>query len=106
MWGKNCNPFVRAYSPEKTIELLKRIPEIYKRKNFFIIDDNFLFFKNRCIEACKVLKEYDVSFYTVSRADAINEDVLKALKEAGCHTIAIGVESGSQKILDLLNKKN
>ena len=105
MWGKNCHPFVRSYSSEKTIKLIEKIVKDYKRKVFFIIDDNFLFFKNRCIEVCNVLRNYNISFYTVSRADSINEDVLKALKQAGCHTIAIGIESGSQRILDLLNKK-
>jgi len=105
MWGKNCKPYVRAYSIERTIELMRRVVEVYKRKMFFIIDDNFLFFKQRCIKVCNFLKKYPVSFYTVSRADDVNEEVLDALKKAGCHTLAIGVESGSEKILDLLNKK-
>jgi len=105
MWGKDCKPFVRSYSIEKTIELMKKIVEEYKIKNFHIIDDNFLFFKTRCIEVCNFLKKYDVNFYTVSRADSINDEVLNALKDAGCHTISIGVESGSQKMLDLLDKK-
>jgi anaerobic magnesium-protoporphyrin IX monomethyl ester cyclase len=105
MWGKNCNPFVRAYSTENTIELMRRVVEEYKRKNFHIIDDNFLFFKSRCIEVCKFLEKYKVGFYACSRADSINDEILIALKKAGCHTIAIGIESGSQKMLDLLNKK-
>jgi radical SAM superfamily enzyme YgiQ (UPF0313 family) len=104
MWGKDCHPFIRAYSTEKSIELIKMIIEGYKKKIFFITDDNFLFLKSRCLGICDYLKDRKVSFYTVARADCINDEVLIALKKAGCHTIAIGVESGVQKILDLLNK--
>ena len=105
MWGQKGHPYVRAYSTEKIIELMGKVIKIYKRKMFFIIDDNFLFFKKRCIDVCKFLEKYGVNFYSVSRADNVNGEVLEALKKAGCHTLAIGVESGSKRILDLLNKK-
>jgi radical SAM superfamily enzyme YgiQ (UPF0313 family) len=39
-----------------------------------------------------------------SRVNTINEEMIKAMKKAGCSIIRFGIESGSQKILDFLNK--
>ena len=105
MWGFNGKPCIRTYNKEKMIELLKEIIEKYDIKNFSIVDDNFLFFKANVISVCNFLKNYNLHFGIASRVDAINDEVLKALKSAGCHTILLGIESGSQRILNLLNKR-
>ena len=105
MWGKNNNPIVRIYSLEQSQEIFRRVHDKYHIKVFHIIDDNFLFFKQRCIEICNLIKKYNFHFDTGGRADNINDDILDALKKAGCHTIFIGAESGSQRILNLLGKK-
>src|SRR3989338_478018 len=43
------------------------------------------------------------SCYT--RLDLIDENMLKAMKKAGCWNIFFGIESGSQKVLDIITKK-
>jgi anaerobic magnesium-protoporphyrin IX monomethyl ester cyclase len=43
-------------------------------------------------------------FKCLQRADLVNDKVATALKEAGCRTVWIGAESGSQKILDAMDK--
>ena len=45
-----------------------------------------------------------IPFKCLQRADLVNEGVAAALKEAGCKTVWIGAESGSQKILDAMDK--
>jgi len=45
-----------------------------------------------------------VPFKIQSRADLISESTASALKRAGCTEIWMGVESGSQKILDAMDK--
>ncbi|MDP2924963.1 MAG: radical SAM protein [Nanoarchaeota archaeon] len=105
MWGKDNHPFIRAYSKEKAIQAVKELVEKYKIRVFSIVDDNFVPFKSRAIEICKILENYDAHFFCFGRADYVNDEVLSALKKAGCHTMQIGFESGSQRILDLLNKK-
>ena len=40
-----------------------------------------------------------------TRADLIDDEVAEALKEAGCELVAIGVESGDDKVLNAVNKK-
>jgi len=105
MWGKDNHPFIRSYSKEKSIEMMRNIIEDHKVKVFSIIDDNFVPFKSRAKAICSFLEKYNVHFFCFGRADFIDDEILQALKKAGCHTVQTGFESGSQRILDLLNKK-
>lgn len=104
IWGIKGRPFIRSYSTEKAIELFKQVIEKHNRRIFHIVDDNFLFFKNRCIEICKFLEKYKLHFSLSGRVDNIDDEVLIALKKAGCNSIAMGIETGSQKMLDFLRK--
>ncbi len=109
MWGKDGNPCVRAYDTEKTKEIFKEAIEKYGITDFTISDENFITFKKRSIEVGKFLaKNYPrkIHFLIFGRADFMkkNEEALPILKKAGCHTIQLGSESGSQRILDFLNK--
>ena len=53
----------------------------------------------------EVLKQDAViPFECITRAERLNDDILQLLKEAGCYRIWIGAESGSQKILDAMDK--
>lgn len=104
MWGKNGNSFVRMFSVEKSIETLKNLIDKYKINNFSLMDDNFLNYKERVRKICNYLEGKRLNFFCFGRADCINDEILSYLKKAGCHTIQIGIESGSQRVLDFLNK--
>ncbi|MFH1358683.1 MAG: radical SAM protein [archaeon] len=105
MWGVNNRPLVRSYGTEKIMNFFKKVVNEYDLKYFTISDDNFIPFKSRAIKVCNFLKDYNVHFFCYGRADYVSDEILRPLKKAGCHTIQIGVESGSQRILDLLNKR-
>jgi radical SAM superfamily enzyme YgiQ (UPF0313 family) len=105
MWGKDKNPFIRTYSTEKSKEFFKEIIEKYGIKTFEIADDNFVQFRSRAVELCNFLSKYKVNFFCFGRSDYLNDEIMGALKKAGCHTIFIGVESGSQRVLDSLKKR-
>ena len=53
-----------------------------------------------------ILEEREIEIYCkiACRADKVTERVVQALKKIGCYEIHIGFESGSQKVLDSLNK--
>jgi radical SAM superfamily enzyme YgiQ (UPF0313 family) len=40
-----------------------------------------------------------------ARVNTVDEDVLKCMKDAGCVSVGLGIESGSQRILDAMNKR-
>lgn len=108
MWGKDGHPFVRMYDTDRTKQFLKEAIEKYYITDFTIGDENFTTFRKRAIEVCNFLeKNYKgrINFFVFSRADCLSDELLQALKRAGCSGIQLGSESGSQRVLDFLNKK-
>ncbi len=97
---------VRGYSADYVIRMIKHLQENYQIKDLFIEDDNFLVLKDRLKEICRRIIEnkIDITFSVMGRVNMIDEEMLAALKKAGCWQINYGLESGSQKILSLLNK--
>lgn len=76
-------------------------------KNMYFLDDCFLDYPKRVYELCHLIKQHNLHphFWVETRADTINSDIIKAIKEIGCYQLTFGLESGNQKILDSLNKK-
>ncbi len=105
MWGKNNKPFVRMFSVKKCLDLFDNLINKYHIKTFSLMDDNFITFKDRVKAICNYLEGKKLNFFCFGRADCINDEILGYLKKAGCHTIQIGIESGSQKMLNFLSKR-
>jgi anaerobic magnesium-protoporphyrin IX monomethyl ester cyclase len=101
-WG----PKVRFHSVKYFVDELERL---YKKGiNFFYFsDDTFSVDKRRVIEICKKIleKRLDITWVAISRVNTMNEDILYWMRKAGCIQISYGVESGSEKIRQFMNKK-
>jgi len=70
-----------------------------------IHDDTFTLSKKRVIQFCDAMRKYPhITFDCLTRVDAIDEEMLAAMKNAGCIKIAYGVESGSPKVLKDMKK--
>lgn len=54
---------------------------------------------------CEKIKECNIRWTVLSRADTIDPDLLKLMKDTGCMEIFFGFESGSQRLLDMMNKR-
>jgi radical SAM superfamily enzyme YgiQ (UPF0313 family) len=67
-------------------------------------DDTFCVNRNRALEICKKFKPLNVVWRCLTRVNTVDEEILSAMKEAGCKEIIYGIESYSQKILDSLHK--
>lgn len=50
-------------------------------------------------------RDIQIKYEIITRAERLNEKVLKQLKETGCFRIWIGAESGSQNIIDLMDRR-
>ncbi len=78
------------------------------RINKFIIYDALLSVnKKRALDFCEALtaRKLPVKWGARLRADLADIEILESFKKAGCIGISYGVESGSQKVLNLINKK-
>lgn len=101
-WGHR----IRLRSPENFVAELELL---YKKgiRFFYFSDDTFTVNKGRVVEICKAIlnKGLRIVWVAISRADYINETILSWMRKAGCIQISYGVESGSEKIRGLLNKR-
>ena len=66
----------------------------------FFMDQTFGLRKERALELCAALEERgDLSWTTFTRPDTGDEELLSAMRRAGCHTVIMGVESASDDTL-------
>lgn len=94
-------------TPEQIIDEIKELKRLFGIKSLRFIDDTFTAIPSRVISICKLMIEENVNLQwsCLSRADTLNEEMLIWMKKAGCQRVYIGVESGSQRILDYYKKK-
>lgn len=105
-----CSPLiwngrVTRKSVDYFIQELKILIEEYQINDFFISDDSFTYDKKWLKEFCIKIRPYQITFRCLGRIDMIDEDIIDMLTKAGCRNIKLGIESGSQRILDMVNKK-
>ncbi len=96
----------RTRSPEAVAEEMQLIKERYHPDQIRIVDD-VMGIDRQWTWAWHdaVLARGAVTpFECLSRVDLANEELIHLLKEAGCQRIAFGAESGSQKVLNAMNK--
>jgi radical SAM superfamily enzyme YgiQ (UPF0313 family) len=97
-------PALTKASPKRVI---KEFQEIKKQgfNSVMIVDDQFLWEETRTIEICEGIKDLNLEWGCLSRADFLTKKhIIRMLAEAGCSCIDIGVESLNQKALNYINK--
>ena len=92
-----------ARSMAEEIAWLKRV---YRPDHLWITDDIFGLKPGWVAALSQDLIALDavVPFKCLMRADGIDADVVQALRDAGCNAVWIGAESGSQRVLDAMDK--
>lgn len=97
----------RRRSPEKVVEELQKIKEDYDPDTIWFVDDVFTISHKWLSAFNEALKKNNlkIKFECITRADRMNEDVIKTLKESGCFRVWIGAESGSQRIIDAMDRR-
>ncbi len=102
LWGKKC----RIFSPPKIVAEIKHLVDNFGSKGVYFISDNFTIHKKETLEFCGLMKKekMDVQWVCDTRADLLSREVLRNMRQAGCKTIWFGVESGSPRIIEKINK--
>ncbi|MFH0876154.1 MAG: radical SAM protein [archaeon] len=97
---------IRSKSAKKIVEEIKVLHDMYGIKEISFYDDNFTVLKENLKEFCRLLKEEDmgITWSCFTRANYVDKESFKMMKDSGCHLVMMGVESGSQRILDDMNK--
>lgn len=98
-------PPVKLRSPQNIVEEFKLV-KAQGYKAVSVVDDLFLFGgKKRILDICAGLKEVGLPFGALARCDLILDDeMVKALSDAGCRYMDLGIESLDQNVLDDIKK--
>ncbi len=96
----------RTRDVDGVIEELRLLTHL-RVKEILFQDPTFTINTNRVIELCSKMVDNGFDFTWSCNADikSFNEDKIKHMKAAGCHTVSLGIESGSDKILQKYSKK-
>ena len=96
----------RERSPQNVVSEIELLYTKYHKKSFYFVDDLFTKNKERIIELCKLLRITfpDITWRAMTRADLLDEELLKEMKGGGCNYLALGIESGSERILRIIQK--
>jgi radical SAM superfamily enzyme YgiQ (UPF0313 family) len=103
LWG-NIN---RQFSPQRVMAEVNDLVTKYGTKGIYFINDNFTMRKDQTVEFCDLLikSKLDLEWVCDTRVDLVNQDILNKMASAGCKTIWFGIESGSQKVLNHINRR-
>lgn len=104
IWGNRY----KFRSVESIISEIEVMIDKYKVVHFRFWDDTFTSIKQNILELCNELIKKGlnkrVHWNCLTRVNVIDEELLTILKKSGCTMMAIGVESGSERILKLTKK--
>ncbi len=103
-----CEAGRTVYNPRSPMTVVNEMEECYDCygvREIDIFDYSFTADKKRTMAICSEIRrrKLDILWACRSRID-IDRELLEEMKKAGCGRIYYGVESGSQKILDRVNK--
>ena len=96
----------RFRSPEHVLGEMQQLSDMGYR-SIYLTDDHFLLKRERITSICRGMIQRKLRFKwgCEGRVDSVAVDQFAVMSEAGCNFLAFGVESGTQKILDRLDKR-
>ncbi len=96
----------RRRSPQRVADEVELLLARYEPDQLWYADDVFTIKHSWFFEYAGELKRRGIRapFECISRADRLNEEVIDTLAEMGCYRLWIGSESGSQKVLDEMQR--
>jgi radical SAM superfamily enzyme YgiQ (UPF0313 family) len=102
LWG-HIN---RQFSPQRVMAEVNDLVVKYGTRGIYFINDNFTMRKDQTVEFCDLMikSKLDLEWACDTRVDLVNQEILNKMASAGCKTVWFGIESGSQRVLDHINR--
>lgn len=97
---------LRKFSPKRIVDEIEHDIKDIGVKEFLFWAESFTLDKAHAIAVAEeiISRKLEIGWVCNSRVDQADREMLEAFKRAGCWMIGFGVESGSQRVLDLMNK--
>ncbi|PKN75750.1 MAG: hypothetical protein CVU52_05890 [Deltaproteobacteria bacterium HGW-Deltaproteobacteria-10] len=99
---------IRSHSIEYRIDLIKHLKKKYNIGSIVFTDELFTSKKSDILKFCENIRKEgleNILWACGGRVDSLDDEICQSMFAAGCRQITFGLESGSQKILNNLNKK-
>lgn len=96
----------RFNSAERMMEEVKMLTRDYGAREILFREDNFTAKKERVFQFCELVhkEKLDITWMALSHVNSIEPEMVKAMHDAGCWHLGMGVESGSPEIQRILKK--
>jgi len=105
---KIWNRQIRFRSAKNVADEIQMLVKEYGVKEIHFEDDNLTLKKEHIQGICEEILRRKIKVYWATpngiRVDSVDEELLKLMKKSGCYSVAFGIESGSQEILDHIEK--
>lgn len=100
-------PRLRTRSPSNIVAEIERAVRDYHAREIVMFDETFGVKRDDALQLCALIRDrrLDIRWSARTRIDVLDEELLRAMRSAGCYFLHLGVESGSQRILDLMQKR-
>lgn len=100
------NRRVRFVGIGRILEEIRYLKKEFNATHVTFMDDSFTVNRKRVLEFCETLikQKIGITWSCLTRADLVDEEIVRRMKEAGCVKFDIGIESGSERIQKLINK--
>lgn len=85
---------------------IAQLKERYSITGIVFCDELAVVSKSRAYELCDIMKGFGLEWGCQGRVNIVDTSLLRHMKRCGCRYVGYGVESGSQKILNLMNKRS
>ena len=97
---------MRIHSPEYVVANIAFLQKNWGVRDVLVYDDTFPLSKGWFNEFYTIFKnrKIDLTFRCLSRVTAVDEEILRKMKQLGCYFIHFGIESGSDRILKRIRK--
>jgi radical SAM superfamily enzyme YgiQ (UPF0313 family) len=94
-------------SSKRVVDEMQYLADNFGIKAINFREDNFTVNRQRVMDICSLIKQRNlkIEWMCESRVDIVDEELLTSMKQAGCSAIYFGIESGSQRVLDILRKQ-
>jgi anaerobic magnesium-protoporphyrin IX monomethyl ester cyclase len=97
---------VRFRSPQNVFDEVKEVKERFNIDHIVVADDTFGLKKGRIEELCDGFGSLGLNSWNCdTRVDCVDKDILQLMKDSGCTKVAFGIESGSERVIALNEKK-
>ncbi|MHA1713815.1 MAG: glycosyltransferase, partial [Candidatus Ranarchaeia archaeon] len=102
IWGK----LYTYFSAERIVSDIEYLIKTYGAKGIYFREDNFTLNRKRVVDFCELLlrKGIKIKWVCETRVDTLDYELIKLMYRAGCRAYYLGVESGSQRLLDFMKK--